>query len=394
VREKLYLHDWELRPLLREAKKTLSECVILSTCNRTEFYGVSDSSDLDPHFYKDLLIDFKNARGVVRDEHFFTLISCAACRQLFNVATSIDSKIVGDSQILRQLRGAYSVARETESAGKVLNQLLQRAFKIGKKTFTETVIHQGAVSVSVAAVELALETFGSLQGRSVLIVGGGETARLTAEALINKRVGKVLISNRTRSSAEELLTSLHKNFEFESDVIDFEDFTRHLEGVDIVISATSSERPIIYKQDLAHRQSKILLIDIAVPRDIDGAVVENPYVTLTNIDDLHSIVDDNHERRMNDLPKIKKLVMSEMVDFLTWYYSLPLMPRYGKTGVKPAPSQTAEILRIKNFLGEHVSEIHKLAASSGGDFRDDLQNHFSLIHKLKAMKADSRAVDV
>ncbi len=391
VREKLYLHEAEIPQLLRVVTNTLSECVILSTCNRTEFYGVSDSEDVDPDYYKNLLIDFKEARGLVEDEHFFTLISCAACQQLFNVATSIDSKVVGDSQILRQLRGAYTLALENRSTGKVLNQLLQRAFKIGKKTFTETSIHHGAVSVSLAAVELAVETFGSLRGRSVLIIGAGETARLTAEALVNKRVGKILISNRTRSHADELLSALHKDFAFEIEVIDFENFTDRLAEVDIVISSTGSDEPMLYKEHLAGQKEKVLLIDIAVPRDIDAAVGENPRVILKNIDDLHSLIDGNHDRRKRDLPKVKKLIMNEMVDFLTWYYSLPLMPAYEKTSAKPSARQTDEILKIKAFLGQNVSEIHKLTAQASGNFREDLENHFSLIRKLQAMKAETSA---
>jgi glutamyl-tRNA reductase len=386
VREKLYLRQDEIPHLLAEVSKTLPESLILSTCNRTEFYGVTSSPSLDPKFYKDLLIDFKDARGLVSHKHFFTLISCGACQQLFNVATSVDSKIVGDSQILRQLRDAYRLAGENSVTGKVLNQLLQRALKIGKKTFTETAIHQGAISVSLAAVESALEMFESLRERTVFIIGGGETARLTAESLVNKRVGKILIANRTRSVAEELLAELHKTFNFDSEVVDFENFTNHLTRADIVISSTGSEQPIIYENDLAAVQRKILLIDIAVPRDIDSAVSRNPHVVLRNIDDLQSIIDENRDRRLRDLPKIKKLVMQEVVDFLSWYYSLPLMPTYEKTGRKPAPEQAEEVIKIKTFLNRNLSEIHKLAVSSGNDFQEDLANHFSLIEKLRTMR--------
>ena len=392
VREKLYLPPGEIASLLAEVNKTLPECVILSTCNRTEFYGVSSAGHVDPAFYKDLLIDFKNARGLVRDDHFFTLISCGACQQLFRVATSIDSKVVGDSQILKQLRDAYRLAGESATTGKVLNQLVQRAFKIGKKTFTETAIHHGAVSASLAAVELARETFGSLRERSVLIIGSGETARLTAEALVNKRVGKIFITNRTRSSAEGLSDELQKNFAFDSEVVDFETFTDLLARVDIVITSTGSEEPIIYERDLGCLRQRLLLIDIAVPRDVDAGVTGNPYVILKNIDDLHSIIDENREKRMADLPKVKKLIMKEMVDFLSWYYSLPLMPAYEKTGVKPAPEQAEEVIRIKAFLNRNVSEIHKLAAGSGVDFQEDLTKHFSLIERLRTMRAEELAV--
>jgi glutamyl-tRNA reductase len=389
IREKLFLNEAETQTFLRAVKGSLSECIVLSTCNRTEIYGVSDSPDIDLKRYKDLLINLKNARGQVRDEHFFALISCAACQQLFNVATSIDSKIIGDSQILRQLRGAYSISQELGHTGKVLNQLVQRSLKLGKTIYTETSIHDGAASVSHAAVELAVKTLGSLQGRTVLVLGAGETARLTAEALVSKRVGKIFVSNRTRAHAEDLLSALHKDLSFESEILDFDNFKDRLEEADIIISSTGSETPILYKADFAGRDRKILVIDIAVPRDVDDSVRESANVIVKNIDDLHSIIDGNQEKRMRDLPKVKELIIKEMVEFLTWYYLLPIMPAYGKTGAKPSLEQTNEILRIKEFLNENVSEIHKFAARAGGNFREDLESHFSLIKKLQLLKGEA-----
>ena len=394
IREKLFLNHTEIPLFLRQIKGSLSECVVLSTCNRTEIYGVSDLPGIDLDVYKNLLIDVKDARGLVHDDHFFALISCAACQQLFNVATSIDSKIIGDSQILRQLRGAYVIARENGYMGKILNQLMQRAFKLGKTTYTETSIHDGAASVSHAAVELAVKTLGSLRGRSVLVIGAGETARLTTEALVSKNVGKILVSNRTREHAEEQYSALHRDLSFKSEILDFDNFKDRLEEVDIIISSTGSDQPILYKKDFVGRDRKLLVIDIAVPRDIDDSVRENANVVVKNIDDLHSIIDGNQEKRMMDLPKVKDMIVKEMVDFLTWYYLLPIMPAYEKTGTKPSPEQTKEILRIKEFLNQNVSEIHRFAARAGNDFRDDLDSHFSLIRKLQAMKSAAFAAAV
>jgi glutamyl-tRNA reductase len=386
VREKLYIHEDEIPALISLLKETLSECVVLSTCNRTEIYGVCGSPEIDLDFYKDLVINFKNAGEIVKREHFFTFISCAACQQLFKVATSIDSKIIGDKQILQQLKNAYFIASQSDSTGKILNQLSQRALKIGKKTYTETSIHKGAVSISLAAVGLADETFGSLQNKTVLIIGAGGTAKLTAECLIKKRVKKVLITNRTRSHAEELLDVLHKNHHFESEIIDFDDFKNHFNEIDIVISSTGSPEPILHKKDFAGQINKILLIDIAIPRDIAPEAAEIDAVVLKNIDDLHAIVDRNFERRMKDLPHVKKIIMKEMGDFLTWYYSLPLMPAYKKTRVKPDRKTVDDILKIKQFLVKNVSELHKLAMQSKGDAKDDLQNHIHLTQKLQSMK--------
>ena len=208
VREKLYVHEQEVSELAEKFKQTLSECLIVSTCNRTEVYGVHPTADIDFDFYKELLIEFKNASGAVEKDHFFTSISCNACQHLFNVATSIDSKIVGDMQILQQLRRAYAEAKDAKFTGKILNHLLQSAFKIGKKTRLETSIHKGAVSVSLAAVELAQQTFNTLGDKNILIIGAGETARLTAECLLKKSVGKIFVTNRTRKNAESFLDEL------------------------------------------------------------------------------------------------------------------------------------------------------------------------------------------
>lgn len=388
VRERLFIKESEVPALLAEFKATLPECLILSTCNRTEIYGVSSTDNLDIEFYKDILIRFKRAQGFVKPEHFFTFISCAACQQLFNVVTSIDSKVVGDSQILGQVRDAYSLAQQNRSTGKIINQLSQRALKIGKKTFSETSIHKGAVSISLAAVELALETFGSIRGKSVLIVGAGDTAKLTAECLIKQRAGKIFITNRTRIHAEDLLAKLRENHSFDSKVLDFENFKKHLGDMDIVISSTGAAEPILKKDDFLNQTNKILLIDIAVPRDIDPAAAENENIVLKNIDDLHTILDSNHERRKRDLPVVKKLIAKEMGDFLMWYYALPLMPARPKTYGKPDRAAISQALGVKQFLLDNVSQIHKLAMRSKGNVEEDLRNHVRLVKKLQARNLD------
>ena len=389
VREKLFIHENEIPSLLALLKQTLAECVILSTCNRTEIYGVCGSADVDLDYYKDLVINFKNASEIVKKEHFFTFVSCAACQQLFSVATSVDSKIIGDTQVLQQLKTAYHTAKDLDATGRILNQLSQRAFKIGKKAAAETTIHRGAVSISLAAVELANEIFGSLQNKNILIIGAGETAKLTAECLLKRQVGKIKITNRTRENAEELLTNLQKSNRFEGEIVDFNDFKNHLNETDIVISSTGAIEPILNVADFTNQTNKILLIDIAIPRDIAPEVGENEAVILKNIDDLHAIVDRNYERRTKDLPHVKRIIMKEMGDFLTWYYSLPLLPVFQKTYTKPDRATVGEILKIKEFLIKNVSELHKLAMQSRGNVSDDLQNHIALVEKLQTMKNEA-----
>lgn len=386
VREKLFLNDSEVREFLALVSNDLPECLVLSTCNRTEIYGVTDSPDFSIKALRDLLIDFKDASSYVSDEHFFELISCSACQQLFSVATSIDSRVVGDLQILRQLRSSYAIGRDERTVGKVLNQLLQRSFKIGKKTFTETTIHDGAVSASLAAVEVGVEFFGSLKDKKALVVGAGETSRLTAEALINKNIGELIVCNRSQERAVEMLKSLEtKNTRVE--LAEFEDLASLLGEVDLVVTATGSTDPIISARDLTNLSKSLLLLDLAVPRDIDPAVADLPDVILKNIDDVQVIVSENHERRLSDVPKVKKLIAHEMVDFLTWYYTLPLLPQFERRGTKPTVDEKSNVLKIKEFLSANVSEIHKLYVGSNGDFQQDLDSHIALVERLRLMKS-------
>ncbi len=379
------MQDVEIPALLGELRKTLDEAVVISTCNRIEIYGVTSRTDIDLDFYKDLVIDFKNARDFIRRDDFFGMISCAACQQLFRVTTSLDSKIVGDMQILGQVRDSFQLAERHRSTGKVLNQMFQRSFKIGKQVRTETNLHKGAVSISSAAVELALKTLGTLANKNVLIIGAGNMARLTAESLLKKNVGKIFITNRTRAHADELLESLKAEGEFKGEVVDFTELKKHLNETDLVISSTSSPAPIIEKADFAAQTNKILLIDIAVPRDIAPETAECAAVELKNIDDLNAIVDKNHQRRMSDLPLVQQIIMREMSDFLIWYYSLPLLPAKMRGGAKPDAETQKEIVRVKEFLLGNLPQLHKLAMQKGTDFA----GHIEVVNKLTAMKEAS-----
>lgn len=376
------MQDAEIPALLAELRQTLDEAVVISTCNRIEIYGVTTRTDIDLDFYKDLVIDFKNARPYLSRDDFFGMISCAACQQLFRVTTSLDSKIVGDMQILGQVRDSFQLAEKHKSTGKILNQMFQRSFKLGKQVRTETNLHKGAVSISSAAVELARKTLGTLRNKNVLIVGAGNMARLTAESLQKKNVGKIFITNRTRTHAEALVASLKAEGDFEAEVIDFSEFKNHLNETDLVISSTSAPLPILEKADFTGQTNKILLIDIAVPRDIAPETAECAAVTLKNIDDLNAIVDTNHQRRMADLPLAQKIIMKEMSDFLIWYYSLPLLPAAMRGGAKPDAATQKEIVRVKEFMLGNLPHLHKLAMQKGTDFN----GHLEVVRQLTAMK--------
>ena len=384
VREKIYIHENEVNELLAKLKETLSECMILSTCNRTEIFGVHPTGDVDLDFYKNLLIEYKNAADTVSSDDFFSIISCSTCQQIFHIATSIDSKVVGDTQILQQLRKAYLTAKEGNYTGKVLDQLLQRALKIGKQTYTQTSIHKGAISISLAAVDFALQTFGTLKNKTILIIGAGETAQLTAECLLKKNVGKIVVTNRTRANAESLLEELQKTYEFESEVVDFENFRDYLNTTDIVISSTSSPEYILTAEDFERQNRKILLIDIAMPRDIAPEVSENHFVSLKNVDNLNSVVDENYQKRMAEVSKVKKIVLQEMGEFLVWYYSLPLLPASFQPGQKPDSKSIEEMKKIKDLLASQAARFSRMTHQT--DVKSVLDEHRNLMRYLFEMK--------
>lgn len=382
VRERIYVTDAEIPALLDRLRETLDEVVVVSTCNRLEIYGVTTRFDLGLDYYKDLVIAFKNAGDVIKRDDFFGVISCAACQQLFRVATSLDSKIVGDMQILGQIRDSFQLAESFHSTGKTLNQMFQRSFKLGKQVRTETKLHRGAVSISSAAVELATQRFGSLSNKTVMIVGAGSMARLTAEYLAKKKVGRIIITNRTRENADALLAELRNGGDFDGEVVDYADFKTLLNETDLVISSTSSPAPILCKADFTTQTNPILLIDIAVPRDISPETAECAVVDLKNIDDLNAIVDRNHQRRMADLPLVQQMIMKEMGEFLIWYYSQPLLPASMHHGSKPDPQTQREIVRVKEFLLGNLPYLHRVAMQKGTDFA----GHIEVVKELAAMK--------
>jgi glutamyl-tRNA reductase len=362
IREKLHIAEKEIPVLLDKAKEILSECLVLSTCNRTELYGVPVNNTIQIDSVKDLLIDFKGANGLVKREHFYTLHAAEAAEHLFHVASSIDSMIVGDSQIMHQFKEAYTIAQDHGTIGKILNKVSQTALHAGKRTKTETGLFEGAVSISYASVELASKIFGDLKDKNILLLGAGETAELTAESLIKKHATRISFTNRTRERAEELKGRLSNTSKIDGIVIDYEDFKNQLQQFDIIISSTSADNFILsyddFKPVAKHRTgSPILLIDIAVPRDIDPRIGKLGNVFLKDIDDLNAIVDANFEKRKAQIPIVKHIINQEVSHFLSWYYALQLVPTIQDLEEKYEKIRTDEILKNTNGFDEHEKEV-------------------------------------
>lgn len=357
VREKIALSPQELPALLDKFKELLDECLILSTCNRTELYGLTIEGEPDYDLIKKIFADFKGSSADIKDEYFYQMSSDEAIEHLFRVTTAIDSMIMGDLQIFHQVKEAYNIAQQNKSAGKILNQVCQKALHAGKRTKTETPLFEGAFSVSFAAVELALKIFEDVKDKSVLVVGAGETAELTAENLAKKKVKKLCVTNRTKERAEELLVKLKNIVRFDGEVIPFDGFIDKLHEIDIIISSTGSNDFILSyddfkKVDKKRRDTPMLIIDIAVPRDIDPKIGKFDNVFLKNIDDLKAIVDSNYEKRQEIIPMVEDIIRQEIEHFHSWYNNLQLVPTIRDIEDKFEKIRLEELAKSSNGFNE------------------------------------------
>jgi glutamyl-tRNA reductase len=327
VREKMWLSEAETRELLGLLKERFfSECMLVSTCNRTELYGMlPPDRTVDDRDLKRFLIDFKKADREVQPDHFAALAAGNAVHQIFKVASGVDSMVIGDIQILGQVKEAFGLARTAGALGPVMNRLMQATLHVGKRVRTETSICEGAVSVSYAAVELASKIFDDLSKKSVLLVGAGETGELTLKHLVGRGIGQVKIANRTREKADALV-HIHGGT-----VVDYAALVETLAGVDIVITSVSSPTYVVGPEEvhavMRRRSNKpLFIIDIGVPRNVNPAARKIDNVFLYDIDALNTIVDKNLERRKADIPKVNAILREEMVEFFNWYHSLQVGP--------------------------------------------------------------------
>lgn len=316
----------EVRSLLPRLKENFfSECMLVSTCNRTELYGVFKDPSMEKAGVQRLLLDAKNAGEIVRADHFFTNHAGAAVHHLFKVAAGIDSMVVGDIQILNQVKEAFQAAGELQALGPVMNRLMQATLHVGKRVRTETAMCEGAVSVSYAAVELAGKIFADLSRKSALLIGAGETGELTLKHLLGKGIGRIQIANRTRSKAEALAT------EFGGSVIDYDQIVPALRTVDVVVTSVNSPAYVLEPADVhgVMRQrghNPVFIIDIGVPRNVNPAVRKIDNVFLYDIDALNTIVDRNLDKRKADIPRATTIIREELVEFFRWHRSLQVAP--------------------------------------------------------------------
>lgn len=325
LREALFLSENQIRENLRQLKESLfKEACILSTCNRTEIYGIPADHSTTFRNIQNHLLDKKPIEGITSN-NFLNYFSCGAVNHLFHVAAGIDSLVIGDQQILGQVKDSFNIAVEENCVGTYLQKAFQSALKVGKRVKTETDLFEGPTSVSAAAVQLAGKIFSDLTKKSVLVIGAGETGKLTIQNLIQKKVSNLTISNRTSSRAEKLADT-HK-----AKVLPFEDLKNRLNEFDIIISATSSKSILISRDEMYSVMRKrkfapVCIMDIAIPRDFDSNIKEIENIFYNDIDALQSMVNFSIEGKKVLLPSIKKIIMEELIELFSWYNSLQISP--------------------------------------------------------------------
>src|SRR5437868_10966338 len=323
VRERLAFPGDGVRDALTAltGRHQVNEAMILSTCNRVEV--VAQSTDDDT--IREFLCDFHQIPHDSVSKHLYSLRDVDVIRHVFRVTASLDSMVIGEPQILGQVKEAYRIATDAGTVGMQLNALMNRAFAVAKKIRTETGISQSAVSVSYAAVELARKIFGDLSGKTVMIIGASKMGELSAKHLKRAGVSSVLVTNRTFERAVELAKV------FEGAAVPFEHFADHMVGADIVISSTGAPHFIIGKsqaEQIIHRRKNkpMFFIDIAVPRDVDPGVNEIDNAFLYDIDDLQQVIDTNLKERMKEASRAEEIIDSEVQAFCVKMQSREVVP--------------------------------------------------------------------
>ena len=327
IRECLAFSQDETRSALAElgAMTTVGEAMLFSTCNRVELLIISKERQNAEEQAKAFLAQFKQLPLADFESSLYLHRGEAAVRHVFRVGASLDSMVVGEPQILGQIKAAYRTATEEKTSGVILNRLLHKAFSIAKRIRTETGIGDSAVSISYAAIELGRKIFGDLEGKEVLLIGAGEMAELAVEHLIRNRSGHIFVANRTFERGVELAAT------FKGTAIRIEEVPDYLRRVDIIISSTGAKEFILQKQHVkavmrGRRNRPIFFIDIAVPRDIDPQIntLNNAYVY--DIDDLKDVVEENIEDRNREATKAERIIDEAVINFRQWFQGLGVVP--------------------------------------------------------------------
>jgi glutamyl-tRNA reductase len=300
------------------------EAVVLSTCNRAEIYAGAETDDAAESCGR-FISEYNGVAWDTLAPHVVVYRGPEAADHLFRVAAGLDSLVVGEPQILGQVKDAFAAATGLKSTGALTNRLFTSAFSVGKRVRSETGLGEGAVSVSYAAIALAKKIFGELGGLNVLILGAGEMAKLTGTHLRAQRVKQLVIASRTLETAAALAAELNGH------AVPWDAIGQALASADIVVTATGSREPVLTRAGIeevmrSRRSRPLFVIDIAVPRDVDPAAGSLDQVFLYNIDDLQSIVKENLARRTSEVQRAETIVREEVDRFRAWMQSREVVP--------------------------------------------------------------------
>ena len=319
-----------------KAEKGVHEAAILSTCNRTEIY-CNISAANDEQIALNWLTRYHNITPEALNPFLYRHPDISAVKHMLRVASGLDSMVLGEPQVLGQLKSAYQHALEANSIGQLLNKLFQHSFHVAKQVRSDTDIANNPVSVAYAAVRLGQQIFGKLDNHTALLIGAGETIELAARHMHENELGRMIIANRTIERSQNLAER------FGGFAISIADIPKHLADVDIIISSTASQLPLLGKGavETAFKKRKhkpMFMVDIAVPRDIEPEVGELEDVYLYTIDDLKDIIDENLKNRQEAAKQAEYIVNNEASEFMHWIHSLDAVDT-----IKALREQTEEI---------------------------------------------------
>ncbi|MBM4053227.1 MAG: glutamyl-tRNA reductase [Planctomycetes bacterium] len=405
IREKLAFNNNSVSSALSlfTQKYPSSEAVILSTCNRVEMYASSASDAVKLEDILSFLAEFHKIGENEFSQYMYHYKDDRAVTHLFHVSSSIDSMVIGESQILSQVKEAYTLACVEESTGKILNQLFQQALNLSKTIHTNTSIGQGKVSISSVAVEFAEKIFQDFTGKMVLVVGAGEMCELLLKHLYEEGARTIIVANRTFERAQAIADA------FQGQAIKYELLGEYLSKADIIITSTSAPHYVIHtdqvKEAIKHRRGNpIFLIDIAVPRDIEPGVGNIDNVYLYNIDDLQTVVNQNIDDRTREIEKCREIIEKEVEHFMARLEQIKIEPAItllrnnfhsiGKDELNRLRPKLKNINdedwnqvvytmeRTLNKLLHHPAKVAKQEARNGGGYRyvETIKKLFGIFH--------------
>jgi len=364
VREKIALDAEQRRFMLKRihTEQAISEAVILETCNRLEFYLYARKDFDCSRFLAGLIRQVRPGAVDTWKNYNAQSTGIDVVRHLFEVAAGLDSQMIGENQILSQVKAAYKESTDCRASKLIFHRLFHHAFRAGKAVRTKTDINCGAVSIGLAAVELAKRKI-DVSASTAMIIGAGENAELVARYLLKSQLPRLIIANRNRQNARAMQQRLK-----EGQVIGLKDIAARLAEVDLLIGSTAAAAPVVtynaVKNVLARRDKLLLIIDIAVPRDVEASVGRFKCVTLYNIDDLDEQVSCNKKMRSREIPKARAIVAEFTKEFMKWYDSLNVVPVIARLMQKGTELARSEARRYAKDFGEGNSDKLRSFAES------------------------------